>query len=282
MTFQASLRMVSLSDSGGSAHARLRPRDPNNRCWRRDNSYYYYPQPPKYIHTLNTYCSCPLTFGKPASSQSLIIPMKSVALVATKSGLNALITEFSSKALWESNKKKKKCCFYHCSLTKYWNAEQTLCETFEKKKSTHLFPSFLHLSIISVSRGWSGNNSVKNRKIRRLTESECVSVRVVFFSPFITENMRVLYVPPELCRRYTAGSSWWRASKASGTLAPPPSAAPAGSGRSRCWSAGRCREGRRSYGLGCLLGWGLLPCPPRGRDRERLSMKAVTENEIQS
>lgn len=43
-----------------------------------------------------------LTFGKPASSQSLIIPMKSVALAATNSGLNALITEFKSKALWES------------------------------------------------------------------------------------------------------------------------------------------------------------------------------------
>lgn len=37
-TFQASLRIVSLSDSGGSAHARLRPRDPNNRCWRRDHN----------------------------------------------------------------------------------------------------------------------------------------------------------------------------------------------------------------------------------------------------
>lgn len=47
-------------------------------------------------------CSCPLTFGKPASSQSLIIPMKSVALAATNSGLKALMTEFSSKALWET------------------------------------------------------------------------------------------------------------------------------------------------------------------------------------
>lgn len=43
--------------------------------------------------------SCPLTFGKPASSLSLIIPMKSVALAATNSGLKALMTEFSSKAL---------------------------------------------------------------------------------------------------------------------------------------------------------------------------------------
>lgn len=46
--------------------------------------------------------SRPLTLGKPASSQSLIMPMKSVALAATNSGLNALMTEFNSKALWET------------------------------------------------------------------------------------------------------------------------------------------------------------------------------------
>lgn len=44
----------------------------------------------------------PLTLGKPASSQSLIMPMKSVARAATNSGRNALMTEFSSKALWET------------------------------------------------------------------------------------------------------------------------------------------------------------------------------------
>lgn len=47
-------------------------------------------------------CSRPLTLGKPASSQSLIMAMKSVALAATNSGRNALMTEFSSKALWET------------------------------------------------------------------------------------------------------------------------------------------------------------------------------------
>lgn len=31
------------------------------------------------------------------------MPMKSVALAATNSGLNALMTEFKSKALWEKN-----------------------------------------------------------------------------------------------------------------------------------------------------------------------------------
>lgn len=41
-TFQASFRMVSFSDSRGSAQARLRPRDPNNRCWRGDDSRAFY------------------------------------------------------------------------------------------------------------------------------------------------------------------------------------------------------------------------------------------------
>lgn len=39
------------------------------------------------------------TFGKPDSSHSLIMPMKSMALVAMNSALKADITEFSSKAL---------------------------------------------------------------------------------------------------------------------------------------------------------------------------------------
>ena len=46
----------------------------------------------------------PLTFGKPASSQSLIMPMKSVALAATNSALNAHMTEFNSRALWRGGK----------------------------------------------------------------------------------------------------------------------------------------------------------------------------------
>lgn len=39
------------------------------------------------------------TLGNPASSHSLIMPMKSVALAATNSALKAHMTEFSNKAL---------------------------------------------------------------------------------------------------------------------------------------------------------------------------------------
>lgn len=72
-------------------------------------------------------------------------------------------------------------------------------------------------------------------------------------------------MPLELCRRCTAGSSWWRANTASGTRALPPSAGPAGSGRSPRWSAGRCPAGRRSCDSGCLSVGGRPPCPPRER-----------------
>lgn len=79
-----------------------------------------------------------LTLGKPASSQSLIMPMKSVARTATNSGLNALMTEFNSKALWETNTQLQ---------------PLTILVTSELfSYSTHLLTSFLHLSIISVSR----------------------------------------------------------------------------------------------------------------------------------
>lgn len=45
---------------------------------------------------------CSLTLGNPASSQSLIMPIKSVARVATNSARNAHMTEFSRRALWEN------------------------------------------------------------------------------------------------------------------------------------------------------------------------------------
>lgn len=64
-------------------------------------------------------CSCSLTFGKPASSQSLIMPMKSVALAATNSGLNALMTEFSSKVLWETGTRLTFPVFHHRKLLKH-------------------------------------------------------------------------------------------------------------------------------------------------------------------
>lgn len=100
-TFQASFRIVSLSGSGGSAQARLRPREPNSRCWGGDDVIVC----EKLVQRIDGADSFSghLTLGKPASSQSLIMPMKSVARTATNSGLNALMTEFNSKALWETN-----------------------------------------------------------------------------------------------------------------------------------------------------------------------------------
>lgn len=89
--------------------------------------------------------------------------------------------------------------------------------------------------------------------------------------------------PLELCRRCTAGSSWWQVNRASGTRVPPLSAGSAGSGRSGCWSVERCRAGRRSCGSGCLSGGGPLPCPSgRGRGiREDVNFNSSFEEFVQ-
>lgn len=135
--------------------------------------------------------------------------------------------------------------------------------TFWVISSTHLLPSFLHRSIISVSRVWNENTYSSWNRSRLLRWKSAI---LPHRRPALKQSKDHISdcVPLALCRRCTAGSSWWQVNKASGTLGPPPSAGPAESGRSRCWSVGRWGGGRKSCGSGCLSGVGRPPCRPGG------------------
>ncbi len=58
--------------------------------------------------------------------------MKSVALAATNSGLNALMTEFRSKALWETETCEASLVFRHQKLLKHsvFRSVKRLVRTF--------------------------------------------------------------------------------------------------------------------------------------------------------
>lgn len=74
--------------------------------------------------------------------------------------------------------------------------------------------------------------------------------------------------------RCTAGSSWWRASRASGTLVPPPSVRAAAFGHCRHWSAGRWRAGRRCLHSDSPSGGAPPPCPTKFKKRLRYEQKS--------